>query len=226
MPNPNNTPTCAPASRCHRWQSCATCAAIDQARYASRTEHHLHGIAPLALYVLRPTLQHPEAIRKAKQQMLQALAPWPSAWTYETNHDTGAYHINVISRHIQLSAPFDGAYHVERLHAPLRAVAAYIRKQSQRPQPAAGLHKTAGWSTHILDHALRDPGAPPLLQGAILQHRIAPDYEPEPEPNDESDSQRSKRWLAVLYARYPSLKRQQAKPLPAGAGEALKINDQ
>jgi hypothetical protein len=102
-------------------------------------------------------------------------------WTVETGTKFGALHLNILSpKPHPLKIPYARTYS-ERIQACTRVAAAYISKQTGMPTPqqyAGHLYGTWGRIHDILTA----PDAPPLVQGAALEHILTGKQGPTPPP--------------------------------------------
>jgi hypothetical protein len=206
MPNDTTQP-CAPGARCNRWRTCPTCGAIRQAKHAHAAEQISPYLAYPTYYVLVPDESTPDGIAYSRRWFSENAHPITGLWTVEAGSSATGLHLNVISDYHELPQTFAGRWWHQKINGDTRRVAAYISKPSGAPPRTLGIKRTSGTFGTITAHLIAGRHTAPIPAAIAIQQAIAPHFTPQPAPPVETDHDRARRWLAVIYSRYPNLAR-------------------
>jgi len=127
---------CRPRARCRQYHICPACARIRQARIAARAEAIFTGQRDTYLTVITPDPAKGQSVPQIRRRFLRNNRPWRFLWTVERGSLAGLAHFNIITENPAPFLPRGVKYHHSKIRTTPGHVAAYISKQSQRPQPA------------------------------------------------------------------------------------------
>lgn len=159
--------TCSPQYPCHRFVSCARCAARRQARFADIAERIEAAFGPLTYAVITPNENTQEAIRRAKHAAIRALTSPAAIWSIEVGEQAGRLHINLLGKFDRISQVRKADIHTEPIRTNARSVAAYITKPGAYPPAALYEGRAVGTCGTVMQY-LAEARTYPVAQAAAL----------------------------------------------------------